>query len=165
MNVPRKENCGPHPVRFIAARSGRRAEARKAVDHEPNVIIAGPAVNWRALTLPDADRLERGCSASTGEGEWRRRRRDQGRFRQAVPAEIAPDRRLGDADETTIEELQHVGEGGAVLAVGGNEDMGAFMENEEAVEKARLDGDAMAGDIGEAADPRILEAGDHVEHR
>ena len=72
---------------------------------------------------------------------------------------------FGNADEDAVEDLQDIREHRAVVLVGWGQQMRRFVENEEAIETALLDEDAIAGDICEAADPRIIEAGDDLEHR
>src|SRR5258708_19046850 len=76
-----------------------------------------------------------------------------------------PNGMFGNANEHAIEDLQKIGEHGAVALVGGVQQMRRFVEDEEAIEAAILDEDAVAGDIGKAADPRIVEAGDDFERR
>ena len=72
---------------------------------------------------------------------------------------------LGDADEDAVEHLQDISEGRAMALVGRDEKMRRLVEDEEAIEAAVLDKDAVAGDIGQAADFRIVEAGDEFETR
>src|SRR5260221_2476469 len=74
-------------------------------------------------------------------------------------------RPLGNADEGAVEHLQHISEDGAVTMIGRNQQMRRFVEDEEAVEAALLDQDAVAPDIGETADLRVGKAGDEVERR
>jgi hypothetical protein len=72
---------------------------------------------------------------------------------------------FGNADEDAVEELQDIGEHRAVAPISRGQKMRRFVEDEKAIEAAILDEDTVAGDIGEAADPRIVEAGDDFEGR
>src|SRR5690348_226901 len=95
------------------------------------------------------------------------RHRDRGRGvgRQTVAGEKAAYGLLGDTDEAAIEQLQNVGEGRPVAAVLRHDQMRRFVQHQEAVEIALLDGDPMVGDVGEAADSGIVEAGNERELR
>ena len=72
---------------------------------------------------------------------------------------------LGNSDEEAVEDLQDIGEPRAVALICWHEKVRRFVENEEAVKAAILDEDAVAGDIGEAANLRVVEAGDEFKTR
>src|SRR5581483_5460471 len=82
---------------------------------------------------------------------------------QPMAAQQAPHGLLGHADEAGIEELEDVGEGGTMPPVLGHDEVRRFVKHEKPVEIPPLDGDAVVGDVGEAADTRIIEAGDQSE--
>src|SRR5471032_2174520 len=72
---------------------------------------------------------------------------------------------LGDAEEGPVKRLQHIDEDRPMAAILGHQEMRRLVQHQEAKEAALLYDDAMALDVGEAADPRILEAGYEIETR
>jgi hypothetical protein len=81
-----------------------------------------------------------------------------------VPQQVAYGA-FGNADEDAIEHLQDIGEGGAVTVVLRNKKMRGLVEDEKSIKAALLDQDAVAFDIGIAADLGIGETGDEFESR
>jgi hypothetical protein len=76
-----------------------------------------------------------------------------------------PDGVFRNADEDAVEDLEDIGEHGAVALVSRDQQVRRFVKDEEAIKAAILDEDAVARDVGEAADPWIVEAGDEFERR
>ncbi len=75
------------------------------------------------------------------------------------------DRALGNSDEEAVEDLQDIGEPRAVALICWHEKVRRFVENEEAVKATVLNKNAVASDIGQAADLRVVETGDEFKTR
>src|SRR6185312_8480908 len=87
----------------------------------------------RAITRTDLRRVGiASCRCGRGRGRV---------GRQAVAGEEAADGLLGNADKAAVEQLQDIGEGRSVAAVLRHDEMRRFVQHQEAVEIALLDGD------------------------
>src|ERR1700726_4247974 len=94
---------------------------------------------------------------------YRRGDSGAGRAGEPVASQKASNCFLGDAYKAAVEELQDIGEGRAMTAILWHDQMSRFVQHQKVVKVALLDGDAMVGDIGKAADPGVVETGDQGE--